>query len=184
MPLKKYLKQCFSFVWCTYGYFFVDFDVRVESSLQLYIKIEVNIWLAACLFYHLACNLILEKENAASLEWYTSLQVVIKRGISRQSVIWSVGAFRSSGPQCIHTCVGFHSAGLKLARCCWCESENRRGDGSDKLKKKRRRKRRVTRVVRRVGIAFSGFYHVHQFPFDPAGDGFPCGGLWMSRDQR
>lgn len=34
-----------------------------------------------------------------------------------------------------------------------------------------------------VGTAFTGLYLVHKLLFDPAGDGFPCVGLWMSRDQ-
>lgn len=38
-------------------------------------------------------------------------------------------------------------------------------------------------VLTWVGTAFTGLYLVHKFPFDPAGDGFPSVGLWMSRDQ-
>lgn len=46
-----------------------------------------------------------------------------------------------------------------------------------------RRKDRGKRVLRWVGTAFTGLYLVHKFLFDPAGDGFPSVGLWMSRDR-
>ena len=58
---------------------------------------------------------------------YTGIQTVIKTGIYHQCAIREVRALRSFGPKNILTCVGFHSVCLKLARCCWCESEKWRG---------------------------------------------------------
>lgn len=47
----------------------------------------------------------------------------------------------------------------------------------------RRKRERGKRVLRWVGTAFTELYLVHKFLFDPAGDGFPSVGLWMSRDR-
>lgn len=113
---------------------------------------------------------------------YAGLQTVIKTGIYHQCAIREVRALRSFGPENILTCVGFHSVCLKLACCRWCESERwreRGGGGSNDREEKDRGKR----VLRMVGTAFTGLYLVHKFLFDPAGDGFPSVGLWMSRDQ-
>lgn len=55
----------------------------------------------------------------------------------------------------------------------------RGGGGSNDEGRKEGRKR----LLRWVGTAFTGLYLVHKFPFDPAGDGFPSVGLWMSRDR-
>lgn len=54
------------------------------------------------------------------------------------------------------------------------------GAGSGERIGKREREKRV---LTWVGTAFTGLYLVHKFLFDPAGDGFPSLGLWMSRDQ-
>lgn len=78
----------------------------------------------------------------------------------------------------ILTCVGFHTVCLKLAHRRWCDSERWRRRSNEG-----RRKERGKRVLRWVDTAFTGFYLVHKFLFDPAGDGFPSVGLWMSRDQ-
>lgn len=69
---------------------------------------------------------------------------------------------------------------LKLAHCRWSESERWWwwGGSNDKRRKEKRK-----RVFRWVGTAFTGLYLVHKFPFDPAGDGFPSVGSWMSRDR-
>lgn len=45
------------------------------------------------------------------------------------------------------------------------------------------RKERGKRVLRWEGRAFTWFYLMQEFLFDPASDGFPSVGSWMSRDQ-
>lgn len=112
------------------------------------------------------------------MKWYAGLQTVIEIVIYQQCTIREVGAWRSFGPRRILTCVGFHTVRLKLAHCRWCDSERWRGGGNEG-----RRKEKGKRVLRWVGTAFTGLYLVHKFLFDPAGDGFPSVGLWMSRDQ-
>lgn len=113
------------------------------------------------------------------MKGYTGLQMVIKTGIYHQCAIREDRASRSFGPESILTYVGFHSVCLKLTHCCWCESE-RWGWGFSIDKRIRERGKRV---LTWAGTAFTGLYLVHKFLFDPAGDGFPSVGLWMSRDQ-
>lgn len=60
---------------------------------------------------------------------------------------------------------------------------SQRGGGDGGGSNDERRKERGKRVFRWVGTAFTGLYLVHKFLFDPAGDGFPSVGLWMSRDR-
>lgn len=67
---------------------------------------------------------------------------------------------------------------LKLTHCRWCESERWGWEVStDEGIRERGR-----RVLTWVAAAFTGLYLAHKPLFDPAGDGFPCVGLRMSRD--